>query len=193
MSSHAVTCSSQPLISGLGQHFSSPRWPQDKRKTQSIVLIPGQCEWYEWYLAQLRNLLKNKQLAQEVPSLNVTPTRISQMILRSLMLIPMEMSLHLLSCQQRNSDPSLKHWPNALIHAGRVFFPILLPYILVIMHTPLGNGLRIFPRCCRFALTLNVHERLRKFCAYFLIVSWRITAIWICLSDICEVSHQSIS
>ena len=71
MSSRAVTRSSQPSTSGLGRHFSSPKRPRDKRKTQSIVSIPGQREQHERYLAQLRDLLENKQPAQEAPSLDV--------------------------------------------------------------------------------------------------------------------------
>jgi hypothetical protein len=71
MCSRAVTRSSQPSTSGLGRHFSSPKRPRDKRKTQSLVSIPGQREQHEQYLAQLRDLLENKQPAQEAPSLNV--------------------------------------------------------------------------------------------------------------------------
>jgi hypothetical protein len=196
-----------PSTSGLGRHFSSPKRPRDKRKTQSLVSIPGQREQHEQYLAQLRDLLENKQPAQEAPSLNVQVPTASEHVNDMLSLqaprmtpkklpspfIPVETSLSLPNYPQRNGESSPTHRPNVLIHAGRVFFQTSLRRISVITHTLLENGLRIFPRRCHFALMPNVHERVPGFFAYFLIVSPRITSTRICLSDIFEILHRSIS
>lgn len=66
--------SSQPSTSGLGRQFSSPKRPRDKRKTQTIVSIPGQPELHEKYLAQLKDLLENKRPVEKTPSLADIPS-----------------------------------------------------------------------------------------------------------------------
>lgn len=40
------TCKSQLVSSGLGHHFVSPQKPQDKKKTQTLIKLPGaQAKW----------------------------------------------------------------------------------------------------------------------------------------------------
>ena len=51
--------SSQPITTkGLGQHFTSPRKPQNKKKTSNALLVPGQASKWRKLLDELNDLLE---------------------------------------------------------------------------------------------------------------------------------------
>lgn len=57
---------------GMGQHFSSPKKRWDKRKTQTIVTIPGQSAKRQQLLQQLNDLFDHK-MSSPLPSRTTSP------------------------------------------------------------------------------------------------------------------------
>lgn len=65
LTSRAETRAAQLTSSGLGIHFSSPRKPRDKRKTQVIVELPGQKAKQRKLLAKMANLMDTSSVQEE--------------------------------------------------------------------------------------------------------------------------------
>ncbi|KAG1888666.1 hypothetical protein F4604DRAFT_1674316 [Suillus subluteus] len=69
------TRGAQPISTGLGVHFVSPKKARDPKKTQTLIHIPGANSKHKRLLAQMAALMNPQMLTTQTPSSSSAPAQ----------------------------------------------------------------------------------------------------------------------